>query len=151
PGFTLWPAQSPGTGQFATGSGGTEYFMSSNAADEATNPVAGSGGSHTSTQLVVWTLSNTGSLNGASPSLNLSNKVLTVNQYGVPPKAQQPGSGTLASTSAPQGFCINDTSTTLFNGAVGCWRLLFGGEPAHNEVVSRPDSNDTRMQQVMYA
>jgi hypothetical protein len=34
---------------------------------------------------------------------------------------------------------------------MGCWRLLFGAEPAHNEVVSRPDSNDTRMQQVMYA
>jgi hypothetical protein len=28
---------------------------------------------------------------------------------------------------------------------------LFGAEPAHNEVISRPDSNDTRMQQVMYA
>ena len=33
----------------------------------------------------------------------------------------------------------------------GCWRLLFGGEPAHDEVISRPDSNDTRMQQVFYA
>ena len=36
--------------------------------------------------------------------------------------------------------------------ASGCWRLLFNPpEPAHNEVVSRPDANDTRMQQVMYA
>ncbi len=34
---------------------------------------------------------------------------------------------------------------------VGYWRLLFVAEPAHNEVISRPDSNDTRMQQVMYA
>ena len=32
--------------------------------------------------------------------------------------------------------------------AGGC---SFGGQPAHNEVISRPDSNDTRMQQVMYA
>ena len=87
----------------------------------------------------------------ASPSLNLANKVLTVNQYGVPPKQQQPGSGTPATADTPQGYCINDTTTPLFNGQTGCWRLLFGGEPAHNEVISTPDSNDTRMQQVMYA
>jgi hypothetical protein len=151
PGFTVWPAQSPGTGSFDLSNGGTEYFLSSNAADEATHPVAGTGGSYTSSQLVAWTLSNTASLNSASPALRLSNKVLSVNQYAIPPKQQQPGSGTLATTATPQGYCINDTTTTLFNGAVGCWKLLFGGQPAHNEVISRPDSNDTRMQQVMYA
>ncbi len=86
PGFTVWPAQSPGTASFDLNAGGTEYFLSSNAADEATNPVAGSGGSHTSTQLVVWALTNTSSLNTASPSLRLSNKVLGVNQYAIPPK-----------------------------------------------------------------
>ena len=151
PGFTVWPAQSPGTSSFALTDGGTEYFLSSNAADEATNPVAGTGGPHTSSRLVVWTLKNTSSLNSASPTLTLSNKVLSVNQYGVPPKQRQPGSGTSPNTAVPQGHCINDTTTVLFNGAVGCWRLLFGGEPAHDEVISRPDSNDTRMQQVSYA
>ena len=35
PGFTVWPAQSPGTSSFNTANGGTEYFLSSNAADEA--------------------------------------------------------------------------------------------------------------------
>jgi hypothetical protein len=50
----------------------------------------------------------------------------------------------------PQGHCINDTTTSTIAGP-GCWRLLFGAEPAHTEVVSKPDSNDTRMQQVMYA
>jgi len=151
PGFTVWPAQSPGTASFDLNAGGTEYFLSSNAADEATNPVAGSGGSHTSTQLVVWALTNTSSLNTASPSLRLSNKVLGVNQYAIPPKQQQPGSGTPATTATPQGYCINDTTTLLFNGQTGCWRLLFAAEPAHNEVISRPDSNDSRMQQVDYA
>src|SRR5204863_838718 len=68
----------------------------------------------------------------------------------IPPQQEQPGSGTAAATGTPQGYCINDTTTVLFNGQTGCWRLLFGGEPAHNEVISRPDSNDTRMQQVMY-
>jgi hypothetical protein len=149
PGFTVWPAQSPGTGSFNTDNGGTEYFLSSNAADEAQKPISGTAGTRTSDQLVVWTLTNTASLNSA-PALSLSNKVLSVNQYGVPPKQQQPGSGTLATVDTPQGYCINDTTTSTIAG-VGCWRLLFGSEPAHNEVISRPDSNDSRMQQVMYA
>jgi hypothetical protein len=150
PGFTVWPAQSPGTSSFDLSNGGTEYFMSSNAGDEATNPVAGAGGSHTSKQIIVWTLSNTSSLNGSSPALSLTNKIIAVGQYGVPPKQQQPGSGNAPGVNAPQGHCINDTTTSTVSG-IGCWRLLFGGQPAHNEVVSRPDSNDTRMQQVMYA
>jgi hypothetical protein len=150
PGFTVWPAQSPGTSSFNLNAGGTENFLSSNAADEANNPVSGTPGPRTSTQLIVWTLINTSSLN-STPSLSLSSRVLNVNQYGVPPKQQQPGSGTLATTDTPLGFCIDDTTTLLFDGEVGCWRLLFGGEPAHNEVISRPDSNDTRMQQVTYA
>ena len=53
-------------------------------------------------------------------------------------------------TAVPQGHCINDTTTPTIAG-VGCWRLLFGAPPCPHEVVSRPDSNDTRMQQVMYA
>jgi hypothetical protein len=150
PGFTVWPAQSPGTGSFNTANGGTEYFLSSNAGDEATHPVAGFGGSGTSNQLVVWTLTNSSSLNSGSPALSLSNKVLTVGQYGIPPKQRQPGSGTLPGVNAPQGNCINDIVTVTIAGT-GCWRLLFAAQPAHNEVVSRPDSNDTRMQQVTWA
>src|SRR6266699_1642839 len=132
---------------------GTEYFLSSNAADEAQHPVSGSAGTRTSNQLIAWTLTNTASLNTASPAVSLSNKILTVGQYGVPPKQQQPGSGTAPTTAVPQGFCLNDETTLLFNGQTGCWKLLVG-PTAHAvgpEVVSSPDSNDTRMQQVMYA
>ncbi|MGZ8696866.1 MAG: hypothetical protein ACXWZ1_05880 [Gaiellaceae bacterium] len=150
PGFTVWPAQSPGTGSFNTDNGGTEYFLSSNAADEATHPKAGTGGNYVSNQIVLWTLRNTASLNTASPSVSLSNKLLDVNTYAIPPKQQQPGSGTAPGVDVPQGHCINDTTTSTIAG-IGCWRLLFAGEPAHTEVISRPDSNDTRMQQVMYA
>ncbi len=154
PGFTVWPAQSPGTSQFNLNAGGTEYFLSSNAADEATHPVAGFGGNYTSKQLVVWTLSNTSSLNSASPALALSNKILSVNQYAIPPRQKQPGTGTTPTTAVPQGYCLNDETTLLFNGQSGCWKLLVsaaahaGGGP---EVVTAIDSNDTRMQQVMYA
>jgi hypothetical protein len=150
PGFTVWPAQSPGTGSFETAAGGTEYFLSSNAADEATHPVAGTGGDYTSSQVVVWALTNTSSLDRATAAVSLSVKPLASQPYALPPKATQPGSGQAPTTSTPQGHCINDTTTPTVAG-VGCWRLLFGSEPAHTEVVSRPDSNDTRMQQVMYA
>ena len=149
PGFTVRPAQSPGTSSFNLNAGGTEYFLSSNAADEATHPVAGTGGNYTSTQLVLWTLTNTSSLDSASPALSLSNKLVTVGQYALPPKQKQPGSGSAPGTNVPQGYCINDTMTSLFNGQTGCWRLLVGAPG--NEVISRPDSGDTRMMQVMYA
>ncbi|HEY2542968.1 MAG TPA: hypothetical protein VGH92_07920 [Gaiellaceae bacterium] len=149
PGFTVWPAQSP-AGQFDAANGGTEYFLSSNAADEATHPVAGSGGTYTSNQIVQWTLANTSSLN-AVPALSLASKVIdNVDPYAIPPKQHQPGAGTPPGTDVPQGHCINDTTTSTIAGT-GCWRLLFGGEPAHDEVISTPDSNDTRMQQVTFA
>jgi hypothetical protein len=151
PGFTAWPAQSPGTSSYDLNAGGTEYLLSSNAADEATHPVAGFGGSGTSSQLVVWGLKNTSSLD-TIPALSLSNKILSVSPYAIPPKSNQPGSGTPPGVDVPQGHCINDTTTVTVAG-VGCWRLLFAplAEPAHNEVISKPDSNDTRMQQVTYA
>jgi hypothetical protein len=152
PGFTVWPAQSPGAGSFNLGAGGTEYFMSSNAADEATHPKAGTGGDYTSEQIVVWTLTNTSSLNGTA-DLHLSNKLLTVNQYAIPPKAAQIGSGSAPDLTVPQGHCLNDETTLLFNGQSGCWRLLVGpfSHTTAPEVGYRLDANDTRMQQVTYA
>jgi hypothetical protein len=152
PGFTVWPAQSP-NGQFDTDNGGTEFFMSSNAAAEAVTPVTNTttSATNTSKQIVVWTLTNTASLNSATPAPKLTNKIVNVNLYALPPLQKQPGSGTLAGSATPLGDCINDTTTPLFSGVTGCWKLLFGAEPAHSEVVSTPDSNDTRMQQVMYA
>jgi hypothetical protein len=152
PGFTVWPAQSPGTSQFNLANNGTEYMLSSNAADEAQKPVSGTAGTRTSNQLVVWKLTNTASLNTATPAVGISNRILTVGQYGVPPKAQQPGSGGLPDPTVPQGFCLNDETTVTIAGT-GCWRLLVGAtaHAAGTEHVSTPDSNDTRMQQVMYA
>ncbi len=88
PGFTVWPAQSPGAGSFNLNNGGTEYFLSSNAADEATHPVAGTGGNYTSNQLVVWTLTNTSSLNSATPALSLTNKIVGVGTVRDPAEAE---------------------------------------------------------------
>jgi hypothetical protein len=154
PGFTLWPAQSPGTGSFATNNGGTEYFLSSNAADEAQKPVTGTSGTRSSNKIILWSLTNTSSLNTAAPAVGLGIKVLGVSTYGVPPRQQQPGAGAAPSTDVPQGYCLNDETTLLFdNATMGCWKLLVGAaaHAAGAEVVASPDSNDTRMQQVMYA
>jgi hypothetical protein len=150
PGFTVWPAQSPDT-QFNSDNGGTEFMLSSNAADEATHPVAGTGGNYVSNQVVLWSLTNTSSLNSATPALSLNNRLVGTETYAIPPRQTQPGSGGAPGTNAPQGHCINDTTTVTIAGT-GCWRLVFNPPgPAHDEVVSRPDSNDTRMQQVVYA
>jgi hypothetical protein len=136
PGFTVWPAVSP-RGQYEFGAGGTEYFLSSMAAEEAN-------GDGSDDRIALWALTNTRSLNSATPNLTLRNTILPVRTYAEPPKAdQKPGD-------IPLGQCVNDTTLPTPAGP-GCWRLLLAAEPAHNEVESRLDSNDTRMQQVTFA
>jgi hypothetical protein len=138
PGFTLWPAQTP-SGGFATDNGGTEYFLSSTAADEAQcDSEVVCSGTGTSNQIVLWALSNTSSLNTASPSLALSNGSLTVDQYAIPPKANQPATGDW-----PQGQCLNIPACAT--------AILLGVPDPFTEVIARLDSNDTRMQQVSFA
>jgi hypothetical protein len=139
PGFTVWPATTP-AGQYADDLGGTEYFLSSMAAEEAN-------GSGSDNRLALWALTNTSSLNSASPAITLRNAIVPVTTYSQPPKAdQKPGS-------IPLGECINDTSILIQGLGRGCWRLLFASsdQPAHNEVESSLDTSDTRMQQVVFA
>src|SRR5215813_4336478 len=152
PGFTLWPAQTGG-GPFAGGQGGTEYFMSSTAADEATcdSEAQHCVGPRSSTNILVWGLSGTSSLNSSTPSLALSNASLSVNQYAVPPASNQKAG------SVPLVDCINDTKTKITSlgnpPLTGCWQAFFAkkAEPAHNEVEAAFDSSDTRMMQVFFA
>jgi hypothetical protein len=134
-GFTLWPAASP-AGVFNTSAGGTEYFMSSNAADEAHgNGVAV--GPRRSTQLLVWALTNTSSL-ASAPSLNFSHNTLSVGLYVVPARSEQKVGDT------PLIDCLNKHScATNF--------LLGVPDPFAPEHEYDIDSNDTRMQQVVYA
>src|SRR5260370_27931 len=124
----LASATSPDT-QYATNLNGTEYFMSSDAAAEAN-------GDGASRDLVVWTLSNTASLNTATPALLLSNVILTVNPYSIPPKAVQKKGST------PLIKCLNTPS---------CATLILGAPDPFTEAEGPLDSNDTRMQQVTYA
>jgi hypothetical protein len=127
PGFTIWPAQSPTTGDYETSAHGTEYFLSTNAAEEAN-------GTGTSTELITWSITNTSSLNIA-PNLNLRSVKSTVNKYGVPlPADQKVGSVPLAD-------CLNITS---------CAKLTLGTPDKFKETERPLDTLDARMQQVSF-
>jgi len=134
-GFTIWPAVAP-AGQNSTLNGGTEYFMSSNAADEAHgNGVAV--GPRRSTQLLVWQLTNTSTLS-SSPGLSLSHSVLPVGLYVVPARSEQKVGDT------PLIDCLNKKSCAT--------HVLLGvPDPFAPEHEYPIDSNDTRMQQVVFA
>ena len=142
PGHTVWPAITP-VSAYATSAGGTEYFLSSVAVFSTTS---------TDNRLRIWALSNTQSLDTASPFLALNSSVIPVNTYGRPPRADQKAGD------FPLGQCINDTTTSITSITspgppfAGCWRALFVTEPAHTEVESNHvDANDSRIQQVVFA
>jgi hypothetical protein len=128
PGFTVWPAESP-AGVYDSSQGGTEYFMSSTAAEEA-------GGVGYSDNIVVWAFINTSSLN-STPALSLFNSALAVGAYTLPPLSDQKAGN------FPLGQCLNtDACAFILNGAADPFKL---------ETEMPLDSNDTRMQQVVLA
>jgi hypothetical protein len=138
PGFTVWPATSP-AGQYESAARGTEYFLSTIAGDgsETGNPTG------TNNKLGLWALSNTSSLNSATPAVNISSRPIDSRTYVFPPKLdQKPGH-------IPLGECLNDSSVATPFG-VGCWNFFFDTVPDQTEVESQLDGNDTRMQQTWY-
>lgn len=135
PGFTVWPATAP-SGYYEDANHGTEYFLSSTAADEVTCP-SGCVGPRMANNILQWTLSNTPSLDSSSPDLTLVNQSIDVQQYSAPPHATQQVGPT------PLRDCLNDKAcSTFLNGAP---------DPFAPEVEYALDSNDTRMQQVTFA
>lgn len=83
PGFTVWPAQSPGVDSFATVNNGTEYLMSSVAVFSA---------SGVDNRIRVWSIGNTSSLNTSSPTPTLTSSVVNTIPYAVPSNSvQKPG------------------------------------------------------------
>ncbi len=84
--FSIQPSAVPPGGAFASDNNGTEYFVS---ALDFNNKL--------DNRLVVWALTNTATLNGATPALQLTNAVVNTEVYGAPPSAQQkPGPTPLA-------------------------------------------------------
>ena len=110
--------------------------VSTNAAEEAN----GNGTDH---RIAIWSLTRTATLLTANPQPVLRNSIINVGTYSISPKAdQKPGP-------FPLGQCINDTTLPTIFGP-GCWQIFFVQEPDHDEVISRPDSLDGRMQQVWF-
>ena len=139
PGFTLWPSTSP-QGQNSKAAKGTEFFLSSDAAEEA----SGVAGGTASKRIWVWKLTNSASLDTSAPNVSLASSPVGVGVYSPPARSDQKAGN------FPLGQCINDTTTVTPFGT-GCWNLFFLAEPGHAEKLSQLDSNDTRMQQVTYA
>ena len=140
PGFTVWPAISP-AGEYEMEQNGTEYFLSTVAGDgsESGNPTG------TARRLGLWALTNTASLNTSDPDLRMSSRSIKSQVYVFPPTSdQKPGN-------TPLRECINDTTMATPFGP-GCWQFFFlpEDEPAHDEVQSRLDSLDSRMQQTWF-
>ena len=135
-GFTVWPASVPGT-TFATGNGGTEYFLSSRAV--FTDDGVSDG-------ILQWTMTNTASLNTNAPSPLLSLTPITVQEYAVPPSATQPAGN------RPLSECIADTVVHP------TCNVTVAGIASHNNTTFFPpsttgnlNSNDSRFGQVVYA
>ena len=128
PGFTVWPAISPGATDFDAGSKGTEWFLSSNAAEET-------GGDYHGTQVVTWALTGTSTL-GRTNAVQLAHTATAVHDYYLPPLADQKAGST------PLADCLN---------AVDCEKLLLGKPSPYKASEGKLDAGDTRMQQVYWA
>lgn len=133
PGFTLWPALSAGT-QFAGAQGGTEYFVSSNAVFDDFNS--------DSEEIIVWALSNTRSLNTASPAPRLTRTVVPSLRYAVPSNSVQKAGP------YPLGECLNDTQGSFFG--LNCGAALFG-LPPQDVPLGTIDTGDSRVLDTRYA
>ena len=125
PGFTVWPAQVPDN-HYATRANGTEYFLSSSAAEEALNETG------LDNRIGLWTLTNSRSLDSPNPAPDLHSAILGSETYGVPPLSEQKGGP------VPLRDCL----------LIEC---LEGIGPSPREVEGPIDSNDSRMQQTWLA
>jgi len=91
PGFTVWPATSP-AGQYSTARNGTEFFLSTIAGDgsETGNPTG------TARRIGIWALTNTASLNSATPALGITSRLINSQTYVFPPNSNTVRSRVLA-------------------------------------------------------
>jgi hypothetical protein len=127
PGFTVWPAQSPRATDYSAAAGGTEYLLSTNAAEEAN-------GTGASSQLLTWSLTNTASLD-TTPQLGVHVVASAVNKYAVPPPANQKVGP------VPLAECLNITA---------CAKIVNGTPDKYKETEQPLDALDSRMQQVIW-
>ena len=76
--YSVQPATTPPGGTYASGNGGTEYFLSALDFNGTLDD-----------RIAVWAMTNTSSLTKKNPSVALTNAVIDSEVYGQPPDAQQ--------------------------------------------------------------
>ena len=115
--YSLQPATTPPGGSYASGNGGTEYFLS--ALQFFVKPSLDN-------RIAVWALTNTSSLNSVTPSLELTDSIVQSEVYGQPNfgAQQAPGPTPLGSTVIP-----------LLGGKPAPEELLAGNDDRMNQVV----------------
>jgi hypothetical protein len=127
--YTVQPATIPPGGVYATLNNGTQYFLST---------LEFFGG--LDNRIAIWAATNTASIS-TTPAITIQNEIVgNTIVYGQPPAAQQPNIP-VAKICSPDLFML-----------VGCG-LLNGSLLGQTFTVHAPlvDSNDDRMQQVMFA
>src|SRR5262249_18385448 len=92
-GFTVWPALSPGTGDFKVDNNGTEFLLSSLAVFSNTGAF---------NELVLWELTNTQTLDAPTPSVQLTAGAVPTQTYAVPSSSNQKAGD------FPLGQCLAD-------------------------------------------
>ena len=84
PGFTVWPAIAP-QGSSSPANGGTEFFLSSDAGEEASGVPGGS----TSNRILVWSLTGTSIPDPGESRSRPERTIVHVGRYSVPPRSEQ--------------------------------------------------------------
>jgi hypothetical protein len=115
PAYSLQPATSP-DGEFEDAAGGTEYFLS---ALDFTGTL--------DNRIAVWALTNTRTLDRATPLLALQSQVLASEVYGQPPAADQKAGPIPLGNAAGDPLAQIETNDDRMNQVVFAGGRLFSG------------------------
>lgn len=124
---SVQPATTPPGAKFDTNLGGTEYFMSSMFAEQESKEF--------DNRIAVWALTNTSSLNKATPKLKLTNKVIHSEAYGGIVTTENGGTAEVNAEQKPGPTPLRDLLTSL----------------GYTNGLEKLSSNDDRMNQVVFA
>ena len=128
PAYSVQPSTSPDA-NYDTANGGTEYFLS---ALDFNGALDG--------RIAAWTLTNTSSLNTASPNVRLQNAIMKSESYGQPaPAAQKPGPTPLGTSLGEPLEQINSNDDRM-NQVVYAGGLVWGAREhhRHDRSLARP-------------
>lgn len=124
--YSLQPALSPSSSDFATGHNGTEYLLG--ALEFGKKPF------QLDNRLAVWALTNTASLN-TTPAIHISDKVVGSEIYGLPPAIVQPKGPTPLADSLKEHENLIDGGDDRMQAAIYAHGHLWG---ASDTIVKTP-------------